>query len=563
LGVAVNVRCGDVDQLMLMPPSVRDWLPEDHLAFFVLDIVAELDLAEFFAAYRSDGRGGSVYDPATMLAVLLYAYCTGERSSRRVERRLLEDVAYRVLAANQQPDHATIARFRARHQDAIAGLFGQVLGLCVKAGLVDAGVIAIDGTKIAADASFFANREREALTKELNAIAELNQADGPGGTGGLVDAAHEIAKAILEDAAAVDEAEDAEHGDARGDELPKQWAGGRDRRARIRAALEELESQKTRDYEARVAERAKKEAELGRKLTGPKPKQDAAKRSRPRRANTTDPHSRIIAQASKGVIQGYNAQAAATTAQIVIAAEVTATSNDQPHFVPIATAVTENLTDAGHTDGVGTYLADAGYWTAANGTVDVGAEVLIATKKSSWRKADKPDGDKLAVLAKVNRGELSQRKAGEILGVSYSWVASMTKRYFGTEGQRVTRTAEPEPGEWIPVIERVDRGEISRRDAQHELTVSDARIKTMLAHVRGQAIDPSIARKTMDDKLADPDNAELYAKRSTSIEPVFGNIKGNLGYRRFARRSLPAVQSEWRLMCTVHNLLKLQQAAPA
>lgn len=563
MGVAVNVRCGDVDQLMLMPPSVRDWLPEDHLAFFVLDTVAELDLAEFFAAYRADGRGGSVYDPATMLAVLLYAYCTGERSSRRVERRLVEDVAYRVVAANQQPDHATIARFRARHQDAVAGLFGQVLGLCVKAGLVDAGAIAIDGTKLAADASFFANRERDALARELAGVAELNETDSASGEGEIVDAAHEIAKAILEEAAAVDEAEDAEHGDARGGELPKEWAGGRDRRARIRAALEELESQKARDYEARLAERAKKEAELGRKLTGPKPKQDTARRSRPRRANTTDPHSRVIAQANKGVLQGYNAQAAATTAQIVVAAEVTATSNDQPHFVPIATAVSENLTDAGHTDGVGIYLADAGYWTAANGTTDVGAEVLIATRKSSWRKAEKPDDDKLAVLAKVNRGELSQRKAGEILGVSYSWVASMTKRYFGTEGQRIARTAEPEPHEWIPVIEGLDRGEISRRDAQHELTVSDGRVKTMLAHVRGEAIDPSIAKKTMDDKLAAPENAKLYAKRSTSIEPVFGNIKGNLGYRRFTRRSLPAVQSEWRLMCTVHNLLKLQQAAPA
>src|SRR5215216_7344602 len=156
-----------MDQLMLMPPSVRDWLPEDHLAFFVLDTVAELDLAEFFAAYRADGRGGSVYDPAMMLGVLLYAYCTGERSSRRVERRLVEDVAYRVVAANQQPDHATVARFRARHQDAIAALFGQVLGLCVAAGLVDAGVVAIDGTKIAANASFFANRDHADLSAEL------------------------------------------------------------------------------------------------------------------------------------------------------------------------------------------------------------------------------------------------------------------------------------------------------------------------------------------------------------------------------------------------------------
>src|SRR4029453_1199530 len=137
----------------------RDWLPEDHLAFFVLDVVAELDLNGFYAAHRADGRGGSVYDPAMMRAVRRYAYAPGERSPRRVERRLVEDVAYRVIAANQQPDHATLARFRRRPQDAIPELFAQVLGLCVKAGLVDAGVVAIDGTKIAANASFFANRE--------------------------------------------------------------------------------------------------------------------------------------------------------------------------------------------------------------------------------------------------------------------------------------------------------------------------------------------------------------------------------------------------------------------
>ena len=299
--MAVNVRSGGLDQSFLMPPSVRDWLPEDHLAFFVFDVVSELDLAAFYAVYRSDGRGGSVYDPAMMLGVLFYAYCTGERSSRRIERRLVEDVAYRVLAVNQSPDHATLARFRRRHQDAIAGLFGQVLGLCVKAGLVDAGVVAIDGTKIAADASFFANRSQEDLAAE-----------------------------ILEEAEAVDAAEEELLGDRRGGELPDGWCGGRDRRDRIRAALDELDRQKARDYESRMVERAKKEAERRRKLTGPKPSADTARRAKPRRANTTDPHSRIIATGSRGVLQGYNAQAAATGDQIVLAAEVTVTPTISP-----------------------------------------------------------------------------------------------------------------------------------------------------------------------------------------------------------------------------------------
>ena len=533
--MAVNVRGADREQLFLMPPSVTDWLPEDHLSWFVLDVVAELDLAAFYGAFRVDGRGGAVYDPAMMLGVLVYAYCTGERSSRRIERRLVEDVAYRVLAANQRPDHATLARFRRRHQAAIAGLFGQVLGLCVRAGLVDTGVVAIDGTKMMADASFFANRKREDLAAEILAEAE-----------------------------AVDAAEDDEFGERRGDELPDEWSGSRGRRERIRVALAELDRQTARDYETRIAERAAKEASTGRKLTGPPPSPEAARRSKPRRANTTDPHSRIIANASKGVIQGYNAQAAATAAQIVVAAEVTATTNDQPHFVPVAASVAENLADAGWDQPVGTLLADAGYWSVANSTADVGAaNVLIATRKSAWRKADKPDDDKLAVLARVNRGELSQRAAGDLLGVSYTWVRDMTKRYFGTEGQRIARTEEPEPDEWIPVIERLARGEISRRAARDELCVSTTRVNSMLAHVRGEAIDPSIARRTMDAKLAEPANAELYKQRGHTIEPVFGNIKANLGYRRFTRRSFDAVQSEWRLICTAHNLLKLRQAGIA
>ena len=153
--------------------------------------------------------------------------------------------------------------------------------------------------------------------------------------------------------------------------------------------------------------------------------------------------------------------------------------------------------------------------------------------------------------------------AHEILGVSYTWVRDMTKRYFGRDGQRTARTAEPEPEEWIPVIKRLARGEISKRAARDELTVSDARINAMVAHIRGEAADPTIARRAMDDKLARPSNTDLYRKRQHSIEPVFGNIKANLGYRRFTRRGFTAVQSEWRLICAAHNMLKLRQTRPA
>lgn len=530
----VNVRDVDREQLYLLPPSVAEWLPEGHLAFFVLDVVAELDLEGFYASYRDDGRGGATYDPAMMLGVLFYAYCAGERSSRRIERRLVEDVAYRVLAANQRPDHATLARFRRRHQDAIAGLFVQVLGLCVEAGLVDSGIVAIDGTKVGADASFFANRTREQLAEE-----------------------------ILAEADRVDAEEDERLGERRGDELAPGWAGRSGRRARIRAALDEIDRQSSRDYESRMAERAAKEAALGRKLTGPKPTPTPARRTQPRRANTTDPDSLIISMGSRGVLQGYNAQAAVTADQIVVAAEVTTTTNDQTNFVPMAQAASENLADAGHHLQVGTVLADAGYWSAGNATTDVGADVLIATRGPSWRRAPKPSQDKLAVLARVNRGELSQRQAGAILGVSHTWVRDMTKRYFGTDGERLTDRAEPEPQEWIPIIERVDRGELSRRAAADQLGVGNNRIKAMLAHVRSEAPDPTLVRKAMDAKLAEPHNAALYRQRQHSVEPVFGNIKANLGYRRFIRRGLDAVTSEWRLICASHNLLKLWRTSLA
>ena len=175
--MSINLRESDRDQLFLLPPSVVDWLPSDHLAFFVLDVVAELDLAAFYADYRSDGRGGAAYDPALVLAVLIYAYCVGEHSSRRIERRLTEDVAFRVVGANQQLDHATLARFRRRHTEPIAELFGQVLGLCVREGLVQARVISIDGTKIEANASAWSNRTRRQLAEEILAEAERVDAE--------------------------------------------------------------------------------------------------------------------------------------------------------------------------------------------------------------------------------------------------------------------------------------------------------------------------------------------------------------------------------------------------
>src|SRR5829696_555432 len=196
--MAQNFLACDRDQELLLPPSLREWLSEGHLAWFVIDAVAALDLSVFFAVYRENGQGRAAHDPAMMVALLLYSYALGERSSRRVERRCVEDVATRVICANQRPDHTTIARFRQRHETALAELFGEVLALCADAGLVRVGVIAVDGTKVHANASERATRSYE-----------------------------EIAREILEDAAAVDAEEDERFGDARGDELPASWLRGR------------------------------------------------------------------------------------------------------------------------------------------------------------------------------------------------------------------------------------------------------------------------------------------------------------------------------------------------
>ncbi|MCA1698533.1 MAG: transposase, partial [Actinobacteria bacterium] len=160
------VAC-DREQPFLLPPDVRDWLPEDHFAWFVIDAVERIDLAALYAAYREDGRCRPAYEPAMMLALLLYAYARGTRSSRVIERACVEDVAFRVIAAQQRPDHATIARFVERHQQALADVFGSVLGLCARAGLIGGAVVAIDGTKIHANASRDATFDYERIAREI------------------------------------------------------------------------------------------------------------------------------------------------------------------------------------------------------------------------------------------------------------------------------------------------------------------------------------------------------------------------------------------------------------
>src|SRR4051795_11314102 len=213
--MAQNFIACDREQELLLPPSLREWLPEDHLAWFILDAVEAMDLKAFLAGYREDGWGRAAHDPAMMVALLLYAYATGERSSRRIEQRCHDDVAVRVITANQAPDHTTIARFRQRHERPLGELFGEVLELCAEAGLVQLDVIAIDGTKVHANASQHANRDFERIARE-----------------------------IIEEAGRIDAEEDVRFGDRRGDELPPELATSQGRRGWLREAKRRLDDRR-------------------------------------------------------------------------------------------------------------------------------------------------------------------------------------------------------------------------------------------------------------------------------------------------------------------------------
>jgi transposase len=329
--VGYNFLAVERDQAFLMPPSLTEWLEEDHLAWFVLDAVEQMDLSAFHADYRADGWGRAAHDPKMMVALTLYGYCIGMCSSRAIERACRADVAFRVIAANQAPDHTTIARFRQRHEQALAVVFTESLRLCAQAGMVQVGLVAVDGTKMGCPAALAANRSKPHIDEQV--------------------------AAMLAEAAEVDAREDARFGvDARGDEPPAQLRGAKARRERFAAAKAQLDAataQAQVAHERHLAERAAKEQASGRKLRGRKPKPPA--RAAEAKANTSDPDSRIM-KTQGGYVQGYNAQAVATEDQIVVAAEVTDEHNDHGQLHPMIAATTSRWPTPASTTGLGSCL---------------------------------------------------------------------------------------------------------------------------------------------------------------------------------------------------------------
>jgi transposase len=514
---------------MLLPVDMRDWLPENHLAWFVLDAVDELDVTALEQHRRVGGAGVSGYDPRMLIALLIYAYCQGVRSSRQVESMCATDVAFRVLCAQDVPDHATIARFRASAQDAFRDLFAQVLMIAARAGLGSFGTLAIDGTKIRANASIDANRGKDWFDQQ--------------------------AEAVLEDAATIDTLEDAhssvEVGDHQRDRVPEELADRTRRRERIRQAAQELDVQTQRrtqvdeDRERSAAARRQRseagqavvgripegphrraearahlarevavhEAKLdryakliaaGKKPMGrpPLPMEQCGRVSRARQvvanaeaaavraaalveepkpgkslpavvANTTDPQSRIM-PTRRGFLQGYNAQFAVTGDQLIVALQVGQSTNDQASFVPMmsaAQAAAERMqaVSGSSTHIIGTVLADAGY----NSEVNINAK----------------GPDRLIALGK---------------------------------GRDQTRAAAEAPAFGPPP--------------------PDATPREINAH-----------------RLRTPEGRDLYKRRGATVEPGIGNLKKILD--RFSRRGLDGADSELHLAAIAFNLLKIHKAA--
>src|SRR5438105_8475483 len=338
------------EQDLLLPPSLREWLPEDHLAFFVSDLIDQLDLSAITSVYEDEECGYPPYHPVMLTKVLVYAYCVGVFSSRRIQRRLVEDVAFRVLAAGNQPDFRTIADFRKTHLIALRGFFEQVLHLARELGAPRVGRVALDGSKIKANASKHKAMSYGRMREKQRQLRE------------------EV-KDLLAQAEAADAAEDAAYGrDRRGDELPAELQRRESRLQRIREAKRALET------------RAKEEAAAAGEPEG------AGKPDSKAQYNFTDPESRIM-KGPDGFVQAYNVQVAVDELQLIVGHAVTQETNDKKQLMPMITAIEQQSGDT-----PSELLADAGYCSdvnlAAIGDTDIDA--YISTRKQKHGEQPRP-----------------------------------------------------------------------------------------------------------------------------------------------------------------------------
>ena len=338
------------EQDLLLPPSLRDWLPEDHLASFVSDLIDQLDLSAIMRVYEDEERGYPPYHPVMLTKVLVYAYCVGVFSSRRIQRRLVEDVAFRVLAAGNEPDFRTIADFRKTHLPALRGFFEQVLRLARELGAPRVGRVALDGSKIKANASKHKAMSYGRMREKQRQLRE------------------EV-KQLLDQAETTDAAEDAEYGaDRRGDELPAELQRRDSRLKRIREAKRALEA------------RAKDEAAAaGEPAESVKPDSKA-------QYNFTDPESRIM-KGPDGFVQAYNVQVAVDELQLIVGQAVTQETNDKKQLLPMITTIAQQSGDTPPQ-----LLADAGYCSDENLTAiaDTSIDAYISTRRQKHGEPPAP-----------------------------------------------------------------------------------------------------------------------------------------------------------------------------
>jgi transposase len=395
--MAYNIKTINREQIYLMPPSLQEWLPEKDMAWFVIDVVEQMDLGAYYRKYRADGRGQEAYDPSMMIALMVYAYSNGIQSSRAIERLCERDIGFKVIAGDEKPDHTTISRFRQDNGKAVEELFAEALKLCAKAGLVKVGLVALDGTKIKANAALESNRTYDHIESEV--------------------------KRLLAEAEAKDAEEDKLYGkDKRGDELPEELQDRGKRLARLKeckARLEQEKAEKVTKQKEKIEERQKQESETGQKQRGRKPKEPDADTKADAKANVSDPDSRIMKTRS-GYVQGYNGQAMVTEGQIIIAAELTMEENDVKQLIPMIEKAEENIAALEFNDEtIGVVLADAGYCSDTNmeNTEPDGPECIIATRKD-WkqrqaiREAEPPRGripGKLTLRQRMQRKLLTKR----------------------------------------------------------------------------------------------------------------------------------------------------------
>lgn len=504
-----------VGQPLLLSPDVRRWLPDDHLVWFVIDLVGQLDLSDIEAQIQAkDGRGTRPFDPKMMMALLMYAYAVGVFSSRKIERASYEDIAFRVLLAGNHPDHDTIATFRRQHLQRFHQLFVEVLRTAAQMGLVKFGLLGLDGTKVLAAASKHKAMSYDRMNQE---IARLQQ---------------EIAQ-LSARAEQVDAEEDARYGDGTMADLPAELQRREERLARIRAAKEALEAEAAA---ARAEQLRQQAASLEAKAAD-----EAVEAQQRKTAATLAAKRRKAADAlDGGASDDDDDDAPPASGGSPHSAVPEHTVKHRPDGKPDSKAQ-RNFTDPDSRIMVsgGTYVQSYN----AVAMVDHTAQLIVATAVGNQA----PDTDYLPPM--VQRTVDNAHAIGMSLPEHCPMVADTG--FWSPDNVAAAKACGMDP---FIATERVKHGTPPPTATQDPAPPSDA---VQDGVPPPQPAPPLTPREQMRQKLRTPEGKQVYARRKVLPEPVFGQIKGARGFRRFLLRGIEKVRAEWDLVCLTHNLLKM------